>query len=75
MERCKEIPLSQTAAEREKMLAKTKFHVFFDSLKSPTLNEMSAKKKTTGRNSANFVLKSFSQYCGYACKYPKLSLL
>jgi len=43
MERCKEIPLSQTAAERE-MLAKTKFHVFFDSLKSPTLNEMSAKE-------------------------------
>ena len=44
MERCKEIPLSQNAAEREKMLAKTKFHVFFDILKSPTLNEMSAKE-------------------------------
>ena len=45
MERCKEIPLSQTAAEREKkMLAKTKFHVFFDILKSPTLNEVSAKE-------------------------------
>ena len=44
MERCKEIPLSQTAAEREKTLAKTKFNVFFDSLKSPTLNEMSAKE-------------------------------
>ena len=44
MERCKEIPLSQNGAEREKVLAKTKFHVFFDILKSPTLNEMSAKE-------------------------------
>ena len=44
MKRYKEISLSQTAAEHEKMLAKTKFHVFFDILKSPTLNEMSAKE-------------------------------
>ena len=44
MERCKEIPLSQTAAEREKTACKNEISGIFDSLKSPTLNEMSAKE-------------------------------
>ena len=56
------------------MLAKTKFRIFRQLIADISKRNVGDRVQTIGRNSANFVLKSFSQYCGYTCIYILLKV-